>query len=112
MLWARRKIVSLMEHHAAARTTEARGELRGEVVATALRHHLVSRFTALVAVDKTPARPEGEALKRHTMKSNLPHGWSHAKVFGMAGTATPSLLHLLLGSLCLLLAWLLWRRVV
>ena len=112
VLWARRKIASLMEHHAAARTTEARGELRGEVVTTALRHHLVSRFTALVAVDKTPARPEGEALKRHTMKSNLPHGWSHAKVFGMAGTATPSLLHLLLGSLCLLLAGLLWRRVV
>ena len=112
VLWARHKIASLMERHAAAATTEARGELRGEVVATALRHHLVSRFTALVAVDRSPVRPGGEALKRRAMKSNLPHGWSHAKVFGMANTATPSLLHLLLGSLCLLLAGLLWRRVV
>ncbi|GAB6043372.1 marine proteobacterial sortase target protein [Endothiovibrio diazotrophicus] len=112
VLWARRRIAALMERHAAATTSEARGALRGEVVTTALRHHLVSRFTSLVAVDKRPARPAGAPLERHTLKSNLPHGWSHEKVFGMAHTATPSWLHLLLGSLCLLLAALVWRRVV
>ena len=112
VLWARRKIASLMERHAAAGTTEARGALRGDVVETALTHHLVSRFTSLVAVDKSPARADGEALERHSMKTNLPAGWDHAKVFGMARTATASQLQLLLGTLMLLLAGLVWRRVV
>jgi Ca-activated chloride channel family protein len=36
----------------------------------------------LVAVDKTPSRPEGEPLKLSELPLNLPAGWDFAKVFG------------------------------
>ena len=36
----------------------------------------------LVAVDKTPSRPEGETLKLAELPINLPAGWDFAKVFG------------------------------
>jgi Ca-activated chloride channel family protein len=52
------------------------------ILALALEHQLVSRLTSLVAVDKTPSRPEGEPLKLTELPLNLPAGWDFAKVFG------------------------------
>ena len=40
----------------------------------ALKHHLVTRYTSLVAVDVTPARPDGEPLDSQAVPTNLPHG--------------------------------------
>ena len=51
-------------------------------MALALEHQLVTRLTSLVAVDKTPSRPEGEPLKVTELPINLPAGWDFAKVFG------------------------------
>ena len=42
----------------------------------------MTRLTSLVAVDKTPSRPEGEPLKVAELPINLPAGWDFAKVFG------------------------------
>ena len=47
-----------------------------------LQHQLATRLTSLVAVDKTPSRPEGTALKLTDLPLNLPAGWDFAKVFG------------------------------
>ena len=47
-----------------------------------LDHQIVTRLTSLVAVDKTPSRPEGEPLKLSELPINLPAGWDFAKVFG------------------------------
>ena len=63
---------------------ESRQGLRHQVVDIALNHHLVTPFTSLVAVDKTPVRPEVEALQKHAIKSNAPKGTQ----FGLARTAT------------------------
>jgi len=52
------------------------------VLALALEHQLVTRLTSLVAVDKTPSRPDGETLKLSELPLNLPAGWDFAKVFG------------------------------
>ena len=52
------------------------------ILALALDHHLVTRLTSLVAVDETPARPEGAPLKLADLPLNLPAGWDFAKVFG------------------------------
>src|SRR5262249_29772048 len=52
------------------------------ILALALDHHLVTRLTSLVAVDKTPARPEGARLTRADLPLNLPAGWDFDKVFG------------------------------
>ena len=53
---------------------------KSHIVDLALRHHLVSRLTSLVAVDKTVVRPQGATLKTHHLASNLPAGWKFDKV--------------------------------
>jgi Ca-activated chloride channel homolog len=79
-LWARRKISDAE----VARTTKQASpeEADKTILALALEHQLVSRLTSLVAVDKTPSRPEGEPLKLTELPLNLPAGWDFAKVFG------------------------------
>jgi len=79
-LWARRKI----DDAEVARTMRqaAPEEADKTILALALEHQLVTRLTSLVAVDKTPSRPEGESLKLTELPLNLPAGWDFAKVFG------------------------------
>ena len=78
-LWARRKIAALMEklHEGASPD-----EVKPRVVEVALAHHLVSRYTSLVAVDLRRSRPEGEDIETGAVATNLPHGWDYDKVFG------------------------------
>ena len=60
-LWARRKIA---DAEVARTTRQAKPEDADKtILALALEHQLVTRLTSLVAVDKTPSRPEGEPLK-------------------------------------------------
>ncbi len=83
-LWARRKIASLE----AARTMGGNWEsFDQEITQVALTHHLVSRLTSLVAIDKTPARPDGEELTRADIPLNLPAGWEFDKLFGAQESA-------------------------
>ncbi|WP_428635026.1 marine proteobacterial sortase target protein [Sedimenticola sp.] len=106
-LWARRKIADLMDRKAQG---VAESEVRQAVLDVALTHQLVSRYTSLVAVDKTPSRPQTEGLAEKAMPTNLPHGWSAGKVFGhLPQTATAAELNLLLGMLLLIGAGLLSR---
>ena len=79
-LWARRKIADAE----VARTLRKLKpeEADGVILKLALDHHLVSRLTSLVAVDKTPSRPEGAKLTRADVPLNLPAGWDFDKVFG------------------------------
>lgn len=79
-LWARRKIADAE----VARTTrqESPEDADKTILALALEHQLVTRLTSLVAVDKTPSRPDGEPLKLAELPLNLPAGWDFAKVFG------------------------------
>ncbi|MCK1335919.1 marine proteobacterial sortase target protein [Bradyrhizobium sp. 38] len=79
-LWAKRKI----DDAEVARTLhEMTPEDSDKAILTlALDHQIVTRLTSLVAVDKTPSRPEGEPLKLSELPINLPAGWDFAKVFG------------------------------
>jgi Ca-activated chloride channel family protein len=107
--WVRQKISQLMDHHTISTQTGRQTELRQAVIDLALRHHLVSKYTSLVAVETVPARPEHQPLHSHAMKTNLPHGMQYEAIFGWPQTATPATLYLLLGTLMLLMAWL-WAR--
>lgn len=103
VLWARSRITSLMDSlHEGADPSE----VRQAVIKTALDHHLVSKYTSLVAVDITPARPVDKDLKRGAVPANLPHGMQRDMVFGvsMTQTATPAQLHMLIGLFIFLLA--------
>ena len=63
-------------------------QTRKEIVDTALAHHLVSKYTSLVAVDKTPVRPAGDPLAREQVPNLLPYGQSMNAIFGFPATAT------------------------
>jgi len=107
--WARQKISQLMDQHSALLqpgTSNQQTELRQAVIDVALRHHLVSRYTSLVAVETTPARPEQQPLQSHAMKTNLPHGMQYEAIFGWPQTATSATLYLLLGTVMLWMGWL------
>ena len=102
VLWARSKITALMDQ-LTARVADT--EVRKTIIDTAMEHHLVSKFTSLVAIDVTPARVRDEILKSAAVPVNLPAGWEYEKVFGpMPRTATDAELHLLLGIFLLLLS--------
>ena len=101
-LWARRKI----EHVIDSRVTGVAEDLiRKLVVDTALEHHLVSPYTSLVAVDKTPARSAAAALERRNLDNTMPAGaqWQAA----LPQTATPAPLLRWLGAFVFLTAALL-----
>jgi Ca-activated chloride channel family protein len=92
-LWARDRIAALMDgrHDGVDEDT-----IRDGVVQVALAHGLTSRYTSLVAVDKTPVRPADEAMDRRAVPVDLPAGWQYARVFGGRG-ATPATLHIVTG---------------
>jgi Ca-activated chloride channel family protein len=98
-LWARRKIAALMEDRVRGIPED---EIRTQVLEVALAHHLVSKYTSLVAVDVTPSRPEDAALKSGAVPTNLPAGWQFEKVFGqLPKGATPGRFYLLTALLAL-----------
>ncbi|MFE0753543.1 marine proteobacterial sortase target protein [Inquilinus sp. NPDC058860] len=79
-LWARRRIAD-------AEVAQTLGQIGPEqadqrILSLALQHHLVTRLTSLVAVDRTPRRPDGATLSRNDIPLNLPAGWDFEKVFG------------------------------
>jgi Ca-activated chloride channel family protein len=103
-LWARARIQNLMD-------LERRGaphdEIRDAVIDTALSHHLVSKFTSLVTVDKTPTRPANSTLGKEQVPNLLPYGQSVNAIFGFPATATNAGVYRMNGMLLLVAALLL-----
>jgi len=100
-VWARRKIDALMDRTRREGETPA---LRSEIVDIAVAHRLLTRFTAMVAVDRTPVRPAGAPLRSAAVPTELPHGSSMAHVFGaLPRTETGAAAYLLRGGLLLCL---------
>jgi Ca-activated chloride channel family protein len=89
-LWARARIADLLDKKRRGANAD---ETRAAIVETALAHHLVSRHTSLVAVDKTPVRPAGDPLSSEQVPNLMPYGQSGTAIFGFPATATnaPSL---------------------
>ncbi len=79
-LWANRKIGDAEVARTMREVTPEAADKT--ILALALEHQIVTRLTSLVAVDKTPSRPEGAPLKLSELPVNLPAGWIFEKVFG------------------------------
>jgi Ca-activated chloride channel family protein len=103
-LWARSRIGELMN---VERRSAEPDEVRAAIVDTALTHHLVSKYTSLVAVDKTPVRPVDKSLNSEQVPNLLPYGQSMNAILGFPATATAAPLLRLIGMLSLLMALLL-----
>jgi Ca-activated chloride channel family protein len=84
-LWARARIEDFMDQDRRGGNHE---EIRKTVIDTALTHHLVSKYTSLVAVDKTPVRPQDAKLNKEQVSNLLPYGQSVNAIFGFPATAT------------------------
>lgn len=87
-LWAKRKIGDAEVARAMREMTPEESDKT--ILALALDHQIVTRLTSLVAVDRTPSRPEGEPLKLSDLPINLPAGWDFEKVFGERPHLTPT----------------------
>jgi len=87
-LWARRKIGDAEVARTLREMTPDDSDKA--ILALALDHQIVTRLTSLVAVDKTPSRPEGEPLRLSDLPINLPAGWDFEKVFGERPHLTPT----------------------
>ena len=85
VLWARARIESLIDELRHGAKEES---IRPAVIQTALAHHLVSKYTSLVAIDKTPVRPVSESLKKEQVPNQLPYGQSMNAIYGFPATAT------------------------
>nr|WP_313014626.1 marine proteobacterial sortase target protein [Brucella intermedia] len=80
-LWARRKIDDAEVELTLGKISQDAADAR--ILRLALEHHLVSRLTSLVAVDKTPSRPANTPLTRADIPLQLPAGWDYDKLFGI-----------------------------
>ena len=76
-LWARAKIMDLEERRF---DRDSASEIDAQILQTALKHHIVSRLTSLVAVDITPSRPSVEALHKTQIPTMLPEGWDFGRL--------------------------------
>jgi Ca-activated chloride channel family protein len=110
VFWARRRIADWLDARVSGVDPE---RIRQAVTDLGLSHHLVTPYTSLVAVDKTPIRHADAALTRAAVPVRLPAGWSAQHVFGqLPATATPARLLALTGVVMLLAALGLWSLPV
>lgn len=81
-------------------------QVRKEVLKLAMKHHLVSQYTSLVAVDVTPTRPVEELLNKKAIDGVMPAGFSAngQQTVMLASGATSAQLYLMLGLLLMILA--------
>ncbi len=80
-IWARRKIDDAEVDMKLGKITALAADTR--ILSLALEHHLVTRLTSLVAVDKTPSRPVNAPLTRADIPLQLPAGWDFETLFGI-----------------------------
>lgn len=106
-LWARRKIESLDDSVTDGAEPQ---QVRSEIIQVALKHHLVSQHTSLVAVDLTPAGLDPSRCVSQLLPLNEPKGWGERPLPGsLPQTATAGALLLLLGAAVVLTGVALWR---
>lgn len=98
LLWARGQIgaLELAQDDSNGDRTEQ------QITALAMKYHLVSRYTSLVAVDVTPVNPTPQDARQSELVSKMPAGWQ-PPMGNLPQTASNSRLLLLLGALLLLL---------
>ncbi|HEX6377049.1 MAG TPA: marine proteobacterial sortase target protein [Allosphingosinicella sp.] len=86
-LWARRKVDETELASQLGTLDEEQAEDR--IARLGLGFGLVTRETSLVAVDRTPSRPQGARLTEEELPLNLPKGWDFAALFDGAGDRAP-----------------------
>ncbi|MFT5790340.1 MAG: Ca-activated chloride channel family protein, partial [Shewanella sp.] len=92
LIWARKQIAALELSKEAAN----RDRIEKQITAISLNYHVMSAYTSLVAIDRTPARPDAVMLVDAQVLPHMPKGWQR-----LPQTATSSYALLIFG--CVLL---------
>jgi Ca-activated chloride channel family protein len=101
-----------LHHLVAGRNGADPDEVKRQVVAVALAHHLVSAYTSLVAVDVTPTAPPGSPAQKSALPVNLPEGLVYdALAGGLPQTATFATAQIIAGASLLMLALFAYARL-
>jgi Ca-activated chloride channel homolog len=95
-LWARERIGALSREMHTGGNSET---LKASMVGLALKYHLVSEFTSLIAIDDAVGRPADSAGHLEQAATSAPIGGAWAST-GFAKTATAAELCLLIGLIC------------
>ena len=114
--WAREMIAALTQAHYDESTGDLKDHLKMQIIEESIKHHLVSRFTSLVAVDVTPINQSG-SLHSERIKNNLPYGWTRSdknkvkslQQINLPQTGTESLRHILFAIIFIGFAFMLRR---
>jgi Ca-activated chloride channel family protein len=85
-LWARQRVEELMDGWRRASEQE-RASVRSQIVEHAIRYHLVTKFTSLVAVEQVVVNPGGQSATA-AVRTELPEGWKLEGVTGVPATGT------------------------
>lgn len=78
-LWARAKVAALSDSLRDGAPADA---VKAGITQIGLTHSLVTRYTSLLATEKTAARPAGKPLTSGDVPLNLPHGWTFNTTMG------------------------------
>lgn len=95
-LWAQRKADELQRELERGGDADA---TRAAILQLALEHHIVTPYTSLIAVERTPTAPADADVTSVRIANGVPEG-----SVGFASTATPATLEALLGLLLLVVA--------
>jgi Ca-activated chloride channel family protein len=85
-LWARQRVEDLMDDWRHANEAQQK-DIRDSIVAHAVRYHLVTKFTSLLAVEEVVVNPSGQA-NTVPVATELPAGMNMDAVFGAPATGT------------------------
>jgi len=91
--WASQRIDGLLNQYHLSEH-DARQAIKQNVIDLALKHHLVTKFTSLIAVEENPSRPLDESLMVRALANKVK----------APQTATPSQIWMMLGLLLMILA--------
>lgn len=86
-IWARAKVDQLMSADwFGAQQGSVKDELKKEIVATALQHHIMTQYTSFVAVEEKTVQENGKP-KTVVVPVEMPEGVSYEGVFGESSDA-------------------------
>ena len=90
-VWARQKVADLMDKYRTAELTKE--QVKPEIVRLGVAHQILTQFTAFVALEQQPSKPELVKAKHKSVPNLMPKGSAMAA----PKTATPATLLSLLG---------------
>jgi Ca-activated chloride channel family protein len=97
-VWARQKIAQLMDMLHTGEQSKA--QIKPQVIELGIAHHVLTKFTAFIALEKTPSKPEHAKYKQTKVPNLMPKG----STMPIPQTATPAALLSILGVLMMLVS--------